>query len=140
MGISKKQLIEYLSNRMTNQDIANIYGITFQKVIQLIKKYNLKPDELRKVNKYTVYLHLLNGEVVYVGSGVWYRCRRHTNRRNSEHKKLMEGGKLEYKFVGEFDQEEDARNYEMELILTYKNLGQAKFNKVQSKKNKKIHK
>jgi len=133
---TKEQLVEYLSQKMTNQDIANIYGITFQKVIQLIKKYKLNPNELRQVNKYTVYLHLLHGEVVYVGSGVWYRCRRHTNRRNLEHKQLMQEGNIEYKFVGEFDREEEARIYEMELIKKYKNLGQAKFNKIQSKKTK----
>jgi len=135
---TKEELIGHLSIKMTNQDIANIYGTTFQKIIQLIKKYELDPNELRRVNKYTVYLHLLNEEVVYVGSGVWYRCRRHTNRRNSEHKQLMQDGKIEYKFVGEFDREEDARNYEMELITKYKNLGKAKFNKVQSKKPKKV--
>ncbi|MFP8645013.1 hypothetical protein ACLHWY_26035 [Priestia aryabhattai] len=127
---TKKQLIEHLLNKMTNQDIARIYGTTFQKIIQLIKKYNLNQNELRRVNKYTVYLHLLNGEVVYVGSGVWYRCRRYTNRRNSDHKQLMKDGKIEYKFVGEFDLEEDARNYEKELIKKYKKLGQAKFNKI----------
>ncbi|MGE7219227.1 hypothetical protein ACQKJC_22345 [Priestia koreensis] len=127
---TKQELIEYLSNKMTNQDVANIYGITFQKVIQLIKKYKLDPNELRQVNKYTVYLHLLNGEVVYVGSGVWYRCRRYTNRRNTGHKQLMRDGKIEYKFVGEFDREEDARNYEKKLIKKYKKLGQAKFNKI----------
>ncbi|WP_043978135.1 hypothetical protein [Priestia megaterium] len=137
---TKEELIEHLSMKMTNQDIANIYGTTFQKIIQLIKRYELDPNQLRKVNKYTVYLHLLGDEVVYVGSGVWYRCRRYTNRRNSEHKQLMRDGKIEYKFVGEFDREEDARNYEMELITKYKDLGEAKFNKVQSKKIKKIHK
>ncbi|UYV53460.1 hypothetical protein [Priestia megaterium] len=126
----KEELIEHLSNKMTNQDIARIYGTTFQKIIQLIKKYDLNPNELRRVNKYTVYLHLFNNEVVYVGSGVWYRCRRYTNRRNSEHKQLMRDGKIEYKFVGEFDREEDARNYEKELIKKYKELGQAKFNKI----------
>lgn len=134
---TKDQLIEHLSGKMTNQDIANIYDITFQKVIQLIKRHGIDSNELRRVSKYTVYLHLLNGEVVYVGSGVWYRCRRHTNRRNSEHKQLMQEGKIEYKFVGEFDREEDARNYEMELIKKYKKLGQAKFNKIRSNK---IHK
>ncbi|MBK0009869.1 hypothetical protein IAE23_25700 [Bacillus sp. S35] len=137
---TKEELIEHLSKKMTNQDIANIYGTTFQKIIQLIKKYQLDTNQLRKVNKYTVYLHLLEDEVVYVGSGVWYRCRRHTNRRNTEHKQLMQDGKIEYKFVGEFDREEDARNYEKELITKYKDLGKAKFNKVQSKKNKKVHK
>lgn len=34
---------------MTIQDIAEIYGTTFQKVIQLIKKYKLNTNELRKV-------------------------------------------------------------------------------------------
>ncbi|MED4588903.1 hypothetical protein [Priestia flexa] len=127
---TKEEIIEHLSNKMTNQDIASIYGITFQKVIQLIKKYKLNSSELRKVNKYTVYLHLLNGEVVYIGSGVWYRCRRYTNRRNTEHKQLMKDGKIEYKFVGEFNREEDARRFEKELIREYKKLGQAKFNKI----------
>lgn len=126
----KEELIEHLSNKMTNQDIARIYGTTFQKIIQLIKKHDLNPNELRRVNKYTVYLHLLNNQVVYVGSGVWYRCRRYSNRRNSEHKQLMQDGKIEYKFVGEFDREEDAREYEKELIKKYKKLGQAKFNKI----------
>lgn len=80
---TKKQLIVHLSEKMTNQDIAKIYGTTFQKIIQ----------------------NWLNNEVVYVGSGAWYRCRRYTNRRNSEHRQLMPGGKLMYKFVGEFDEE-----------------------------------
>ncbi|MED3861212.1 hypothetical protein [Priestia megaterium] len=137
---TKEELIEHLTMKMTNQDIANIYGTTFQKIIQLIKKYELDPNQLRKVNKYTVYFHLLEDEVVYVGSGVWYRCRRHTNRRNTEHKQLMRDGKIEYRFVGDFDREEDARNYEMELIKKYKKLGQAKFNKIQSIKTKKDHK
>ncbi|MCM3197039.1 hypothetical protein [Priestia megaterium] len=127
---TKEELIEYLSNKMTNQDIAKVYGVKYQKIIQLIKKHGLDSNELRKVNKYTVYLHLLNGEVVYVGSGLWYRCRRYTNRRNSEHKQLMRDGKIEYKFVGEFDREEDARNYEKRLIKKYKEVGQAKFNKI----------
>ncbi|MEW4231516.1 hypothetical protein [Priestia megaterium] len=127
---TKEKIIEHLSNKMTNQDIANIYGTTFQKIIQLIKKYELDPNQLRQVNKYTVYLHLLDDEVVYVGSGVWYRCRRYTNRRNTEHKQLMKESKIEYKFVGEFDREEDARSYEKELIKKYKKLGQAKFNKI----------
>lgn len=126
----KEELIEHLLNKMTNQDIARIYGTTFQKIIQLIKNYNLNPNELRRVNKYTVYLHLLDNQVVYVGSGVWYRCRRYTNRRNSEHKQLMRDGKIKYKFVGEFDREEDARSYEKKLIKKYKKLGQAKFNKI----------
>ncbi len=42
----------------------------------------------------------------------------------------MQEGKIEYKFVGEFDFEEDARSYEQELIKKYKKLGQAKFNKI----------
>lgn len=114
---------------MTNQDIANIYGASFQKIIQLIKKYGINPNELRKVNKFIVYEHWLNGEVVYVGSGVWYRGRRYTNRKNLEHKQLMKDGILEYQFVAEFEQEEDARRYEALLINQYKQLGLAKFNK-----------
>lgn len=126
---NKKQLIHHLSNKMTNQDIAKIYGTTFQKIIHLIKKYELNPNELRKVNQHIVYEHLLNGEVIYVGSGVWYRCRRYTNRRNMEHVSLMKSGKLEYRFVGEYDKEEDARFQEIELIQKNKKIGQAKFNK-----------
>lgn len=114
---------------MTNQDIAKIYGTTFQKVQQLIKNYELDPDKLRKVNKQTVYLHLLNNEVVYVGSGVWYRCRRYTNRRNPEHKQLMQDGKIEYRIVAEFSNVDEARQYESELIQKYKKKGEAKFNK-----------
>ncbi|MFJ7684335.1 hypothetical protein [Peribacillus butanolivorans] len=68
---TKEQLIQHLSDKMTNQDIANIYGTTFQKIIQLIKKHDLNPKELRKINKFVVYEHVLNGMVVYVGSGVW---------------------------------------------------------------------
>jgi hypothetical protein len=126
---TKKQLEEHLSNKMTNQDIAKIYGTTFQKIIHLIKMHNLKPTELRKVNNYIVYEHWLNGEVVYVGSGVWYRCRRYTNRRNKEHVSLMKSGKLEYHFVGEYAKEEDARAHEIKLIRKYKLSVQAKFNK-----------
>ncbi|MED0667738.1 hypothetical protein P4T04_15540 [Bacillus badius] len=126
---TKEQLIKHLSDKMTNQDIAKLYGLTFQKVIQLIKKHGINSDELRNVKKYTVYEHWLSEEVVYVGSGVWYRCRRYTNRRNSEHKQLMIEGKIDYKFVGEFDTEGEARKYEAQLIKKYKALGQAQFNK-----------
>ncbi|MBU8908978.1 hypothetical protein [Desertibacillus haloalkaliphilus] len=126
---NKMQLIEHLSNKMTNQDIAKIYGTTFQKIIHIIKKYDLNPNELRKVNKYIVYEHWLNGEVVYVGSGVWYRCRRYTNRRNMEHVGLMKSGKLDYRFVGEYEKEEHARVHEIELIQRYRQIGQVKFNK-----------
>lgn len=114
---------------MTNQDIAKMYGTTFQKIIQLIKEYGINPNELRKVNKYIVYEHWLDGEVVYVGSGVWYRCRRYTNRRNLEHKKLMQEGKITYKIVAEFDTKEEARQYEAELIRKYKKQGLCRFNK-----------
>ncbi|EJR98191.1 hypothetical protein [Bacillus mycoides] len=126
---TKEQLIQYLSNKMTNQDIAKIYDITFQKVIQLIKKYKVDPNELRKVNKFIVYEHWLNNEVVYVGSGVWYRCRRIYNRRNSVHRQLMQDNNIDYKIVGEFDKKEEAREFEVRLIRKYKQLGQAKFNK-----------
>lgn len=126
---TKEQLIQYLSDKMTNQDIAKIYDITFQKVIQLIKKYKIDPNELRKVNKYIVYEHWLNSEVVYIGSGVWYRCRRIYNRRNSVHRQLMQDGNINYKIVGEFDRLEEAREFEVRLIRKYKQLGQAKFNK-----------
>lgn len=54
---TKEQLIQHLSDKMNNQDIAKIYGTTFQKVIQLIKKYKINPNEIRKMNKYTVYEH-----------------------------------------------------------------------------------
>ena len=100
---TKEQLVQHLSDKMTNQDIAVIYGTTFQKIIQLIKKYDLNPSKLRKVDQYIVYEHWLDKEVVYVGSGVWYRCRRYTNRRNLEHRQLMEQGKLHYKIVKEFE-------------------------------------
>lgn len=61
---SKEDLKQHLLDKMTNQDIAKIYGTTFQKVQQLIKKCNLKPVKLRNVYKQTVYLHLIKGEVV----------------------------------------------------------------------------
>jgi hypothetical protein len=114
--LTKEQLIQHLSAKMTNQDIAKIYGITFQKVIQLIIMYKLNPNVLRRVNKFVVYEQWFDKEVVYVGSGVWYRCRRYTNRRNSENKQLMMGGKLTYKFVGEFDKLDEARQLESKLI------------------------
>ncbi|MCU1805159.1 hypothetical protein NVV31_07035 [Cytobacillus firmus] len=126
---TKEQLIEHLSNKMTNEDIAKIYGLTFQKVIQLIKNHNINPNELRKVDKFIVYEHWYNGELVYVGSGVWYRCRRYTNRRNTEHRQLMEQGKIEYKFIGEFADLNEARKVEARLIKKYHVLGQVKFNK-----------
>lgn len=126
---TKERLIQHLSDKMTNQDIANIYGTTFQKIIGLIKKYKLDPNELRKVERYIVYEHWLNGNCVYVGSGVWYRCRRYTKRRNLEHRQLMKEGKIEYKIVGEFDKLDEARQFEIQLIKKYKQLGQAKFNK-----------
>ncbi|MED3983483.1 hypothetical protein P4646_05260 [Peribacillus simplex] len=126
---TKQQLMEHLLDKMTNQDIAKIYGTTFQKVQQLIKKYDLKPKELRKDDHYIVYEHWLDGKVIYVGSGLWYRCRRYTNRRNSEHKQLMKEGKVTYKIVDEFREVGKAREYEAKLIKYYKQLGQAKFNK-----------
>lgn len=126
---TKEELKQHLLEKMTNQDIAKIYGTNFQKVQQLIKKYNLNQDKLRKVDKQTVYLHLIGGEVVYVGSGNWYRCRRYTNRRNKKHKELLKEGKVEFIFVEEFDDVKEARAYEAKLIKKYKRLGQAKFNK-----------
>lgn len=126
---TKEELISHLLDKKTNEDIARSYGVSFQKIIQLIKEYRLNPNELRKIKNYIVYEHIFNGEVVYVGSGVWYRCRRYTNRRNSEHRALMEDGKIEYNIVAEFVYEQDARDYERKLIRRYKELGQAKFNK-----------
>lgn len=130
---NKKQLVQHLSDKMTNQDIAKIYGTSFQKIIQLIKKYQINSIELRKVNNYIVYEHWNKGEFVYVGSGCCYRCRRYTNRRNFEHSRLMQEGKLLYKIVAEFDIEEVARQYEANLIKKYKQIGQSKFNKQTSK-------
>ena len=126
---TKEELEHYLIDKMTNKDIVEIYGTSFQMIIQLIKNYKLNPNELRKVNHYIVYEHWLDNKVVYVGSGVWYRARRYTNRRNKEHRELMEKGKIKYKIVAEFESEDDAREYEKELIHQYKKLGQAKFNK-----------
>lgn len=127
--LTKEQLIQHLSGKMTNQDIAKIYGITFQKVIQLIKMYKLNPNVLRRVNNFVVYEHWFDKEVVYVGSGVWYRCRRYTNRRNSEHKQLMMEGKLTYKFIAEFDNLNEARQLESKLIQQYKKTALCRFNK-----------
>lgn len=129
---TKVELEQHLLNKMTNQDIAKIYGESFQKIIQVVKKYNLNPNELRRVDKYIVYEHWLDNEVIYVGSGVWYRARRYTNRRNSEHRQLMEEGKIRYKIIAEFDLEEDARQYEKKLIKMYKKIGQARYNKQES--------
>jgi hypothetical protein len=126
---TKEELERHLIDKMANQDIAKIYGTTFQKIIQLIKKYKLNPNELRKIDQYIVYEHWFDEEVVYVGSGVWYRCRRYTNRRNLEHKQLMKDEKLHYKIVAEFEIEEEARQYEAKLIKQYKHMKQAKFNK-----------
>ncbi|WP_315632687.1 hypothetical protein [Rossellomorea yichunensis] len=128
---TKDELKLHFANKMTNQDVAKKYGISFQKVIQLGKEYELEPGKLRETNKYVVYEHWHNEEVVYVGSGLWYRARRYTNRRNMEHRELMKEGKIEYKFVGEFEKMEDARVWEYKLINKYKQKGQAKFNKQQ---------
>jgi hypothetical protein len=100
----------------------------FKKFNSLSKKFELNPNALRKINKFIVYEHWLDDEVVYVGSGVWYRCRRYKNIRNSEHRTLMEKGKLQYKIIAEFDDEDEARKYETTIIKSYKELGQAKFN------------
>ncbi|KEZ47179.1 hypothetical protein [Metabacillus indicus] len=126
---SKKELVNHLEEKMTNQDIGKIYNISFQKVIQLTKKYELNQNQLRKVNKLIVYMHMFNGKVVYIGSGLWYRCRRYTNRRNIEHKQLMKDGKIEYKIIAEFEDEEAARSLEQKLIKKYKSKGEATFNK-----------
>ncbi|WP_235728256.1 hypothetical protein [Metabacillus indicus] len=126
---TKEELVIHLKDKMTNKDIGKVYSISFQKVIQLTKKYELDQNQLRKVNKLIVYMHIFNGKVVYVGSGLWYRCRRYTNRRNKEHKQLMKDGKIEYKIIAEFDEEEAARNLEQKLIKKYKSKGEAPFNK-----------
>ncbi|RXY99175.1 hypothetical protein [Fictibacillus sp. S7] len=126
---TKDELIQHLIDKMTNQDIAKIYGTSFQKIIQLIIRFKLDPAAYRKAEKFVVYERWLGEEVVYVGSGVWYWCRRYTKRRNSEHRQLMQDGKLMYKFVGEFDKEEDARKFEAELIQKYKKQGLCKLNK-----------
>ncbi len=125
---TKEQLIQHLSDKNTNQDVAKIYGTSFQKIIQLIKKYELNPNELRKVDKLIVYEHLLNEKVVYVGSGLWYRMRRSSTRRNLKHKQLMEQGKIDYRVVAEYDDVECARKHEERLIERYKNLGQCRLN------------
>jgi hypothetical protein len=124
----KEELKQHLLDKMTNQNIAKIYGTSFQKIQQLIKKYKLNPNELRKIDKFIVYEHWLDGEVVYVGSGVWYRCRRYKNRRNTQHRMMMEEGKLQYKIIAEFDDEDETRKYEATIIKKHKELGQAKFN------------
>ncbi|WP_269431570.1 hypothetical protein [Bacillus sp. SA1-12] len=41
----------------------------------------------------------------------------------------MESGKIEYRFVGEYEKEEDVRAHELKLIRVYILLGRAKFNK-----------
>ena len=46
-----------------------------------------------------------------------------------EHKQLMKDGMIHYKIVAEFENEEEARKYEVELIQKYKHMNQAKFNK-----------
>ncbi|MFC0523288.1 hypothetical protein ACFFGV_06795 [Pontibacillus salicampi] len=126
---TKEQLEDHLLDKMTNQDIASIYGLSFQKVIQLIKKYQLIPAKLRKDDHYIVYEHWLNGKVVYVGSGIWYRCRRYTNRRNPLHREVMASGKIQYQIVAEFEEVSLARAHESILIKKYKAMGQAIFNK-----------
>ena len=126
---TKTELIQFLSEKMRNQDIAKEYGLHFQKIIQLIKKHKLNPEELRKTDKFIVYEHHFKNKVVYVGSGLWYRCRRSSNRRNLEHRKLMEAGEIEYQIIGEYETREEARQKEILLIKKYKKIGQAKFNK-----------
>jgi hypothetical protein len=100
----------------------------FSKIQQLIKKYKLNQNELRKIDKFIVYEHWLEREVLYVGSGVWHRCRRYKNRRNTQHRMMMEEGKIQYKIVAEFDDKDEARKYEATIIKRYKEIGQAKFN------------
>ncbi|MEK4966374.1 hypothetical protein MKX29_01490 [Cytobacillus sp. FSL R7-0696] len=85
---TKDELKLHFANKMTNQDVAKKYGISFQKVIQLGMEYELEPGKLRKTNEYVVYEHWHNEEVVYVGCGLWYRARRYTNRRNMDIRNL----------------------------------------------------
>lgn len=125
---TKEELKQLLRDKMTNQDIASIYGVTFQKIIQLVKKYELDANKLRKIDKQIVYEHRFDGQVVYVGSGTWYRMRRSSTRRNIEHKQLMEQGLIEYKIIAEYDTVQEAREHEEKLILRYRSLGQCKFN------------
>jgi hypothetical protein len=125
---NQEKLEQHLLDKMTNQDIAKIYGTSFQKIQQLIKKYKLNQNELRKIDKFIVYEHWLERGVLYVGSGVWHRCRRYKNRRNTQHRMMMEEGKIQYKIVAEFDDKDEARKYEAMIIKRYKEIGQAKFN------------
>ena len=66
-----EELERHLIEKMTNEDIAKLYRVSYQKIIQLTKKYNLNPSKLRKVDTFIVYEHWIDGEVVYVGSGQW---------------------------------------------------------------------
>lgn len=54
---TKEQLKRHLIDKMTYQDIAVIYETSFQKIIQLIKKYDLNQNSLRKVKNFIVYEH-----------------------------------------------------------------------------------
>lgn len=75
---TKEELIMHLKDKMTNEDIARIYNTSFQKIIALIQKYGLDANKLRETDKYIVYAHIYEGKVIYIGSGVWYRCRRYS--------------------------------------------------------------
>ncbi|WP_232225594.1 hypothetical protein [Oceanobacillus manasiensis] len=114
-------------DKMTNQDIAEIYGVKYQKIQQLIRKHKLNTNELRKVDKQIVYEHWYKGKVVYVGSGKWNRMTS-SSRRNLEHKKLMQDGLIKYKIVKEFNDVQYVREYENKLITRYRSLGKADFN------------
>src|SRR5690606_41347775 len=109
---TKEELKQLLRDKMTNQDIASIYGVTFQKMIQLVKKYELDANKLRRIDKQIVYEHRCDGQVDYVGRGTWYRMRRSSARRRIEHKQLMEQGLIEYKIQAEYDNVHKANEHE----------------------------
>lgn len=125
---TKEELINHLKDKMTNEDIARLYNTSFQKIIALIHKYELNADEIRETEKYIVYAHIYEGKVIYIGSGVWYRCRRYSNRRNSYHKELMRDGKIKYMILASFKDRDEAYKLEGKLIELFKSIGQADLN------------
>lgn len=79
--------------------------------------------------EYYVYTHELNGEIIYCGKGTGNRAIDFWRRRK-QWKKVVGDNKILIKvdIVQWFETEEDTYEYEKELTLYYKNIGQCRGN------------
>lgn len=72
-----------------------------------------------EIGKFCVYIHVVDGEIVYVGKGRSYRPFE-TSRRNAKWCKFMESiGSFEVEILGWYDEDGDARIEESKLIRKF---------------------